>query len=274
MAELSIGEVADRTSVSVPTLRMWEERHGFPRPERLASGHRRYRERDCAAVAEIVRLRASGLSLPAAVERVRREDEPVPTSLLVGLRARRSDLAPWLVRKAALVSISRAIEDECAARAAGGVLIGAFQRERFYRAAESRWRELARTTAASFALAEFERPREPAGAPAEIPLEPASPAQREWAIVWDAADFGACLVAWERPGQEGVPDAARTFEAFWAAEPEIVRKATLIALGIVSAAAPELAAETRAQLEPPASPDRRTLRAVSALTNRIVSYLA
>ena len=45
-ASLSIGDVAERTGVAVPTLRMWEQRHGFPQAERLPSGHRRYRAED------------------------------------------------------------------------------------------------------------------------------------------------------------------------------------------------------------------------------------
>ena len=33
-----------RTGIATGTLRMWEQRHGFPVPERSPSGHRRYRE--------------------------------------------------------------------------------------------------------------------------------------------------------------------------------------------------------------------------------------
>ncbi len=243
-------------------------------PERLASGHRRYRERDCEAVLEIVRLRGSGLSLEAAIGRVLRESEPLQTSLFAGLRARRPELAPWLVRKQSLVAISRAIEDECAVRAEPGVLIGSFQSERFYRAAEPRWRELARTMSLSLVFADFERLREPAGAPVEVPIDRASPLSREWAIVSDGPGFAACLVAWERPGQGRVADRRRRFEAIWSAEPELVRQATAIALGLVSGSAPQLAARAREQLGEPRAPDAATLRSATALTNRIVSYLA
>ena len=41
---LSIGELSSRTGVTPSTLRIWEERHGFPVPTRLESGHRRYAE--------------------------------------------------------------------------------------------------------------------------------------------------------------------------------------------------------------------------------------
>ena len=58
-----------RTGVSEGTLRMWERRHGFPLPERLPSGHRRYRESDVELVLRVVRERDSGLSLAAATAR-------------------------------------------------------------------------------------------------------------------------------------------------------------------------------------------------------------
>ena len=48
---LSIGELSARTGVTPSTLRIWEERHGFPVPTRLGSGHRRYDEGDAVLVA-------------------------------------------------------------------------------------------------------------------------------------------------------------------------------------------------------------------------------
>ncbi len=44
--------------------------------------------------------------------------------------------------KRTLIALSHAIEDECAARAERPLLFGSFQRERFYRDSEPRWREL------------------------------------------------------------------------------------------------------------------------------------
>ena len=43
---LRIRDVVERTGVGEATLRAWEQRYGFPEPERLPSGHRRYRESD------------------------------------------------------------------------------------------------------------------------------------------------------------------------------------------------------------------------------------
>jgi methylmalonyl-CoA mutase cobalamin-binding subunit len=42
---LGIGALSRATGVPVDTLRTWERRYGFPRPERTPSGHRRYPER-------------------------------------------------------------------------------------------------------------------------------------------------------------------------------------------------------------------------------------
>jgi len=39
---MSIGALSQATGVPVGTLRSWEQRYGFPTPERLESGHRRY----------------------------------------------------------------------------------------------------------------------------------------------------------------------------------------------------------------------------------------
>ena len=47
---LAIGELVARTGVREATLRMWEHRHGFPAPQRLESGHRRYRETEVRAL--------------------------------------------------------------------------------------------------------------------------------------------------------------------------------------------------------------------------------
>jgi DICT domain-containing protein/predicted DNA-binding transcriptional regulator AlpA len=269
---LTIGQMARRTGVSVPTLRAWEDRHGFPRPVRLGSGHRRFTETDCDVVGHVVRLRAAGISLEAAIARATAESERAPASLFALLRARRPELVPWLVRKRSLVRISRAIEDECLARGERGVLLGAFQDERHYRASQSRWRELSQAAGAALALADFALLAEPEGAPVEVPLEPASPLHREWALVWDGPGFGACLVAWERLGNHG-PDRERRFEALWSVEPEVVRAGAIVLLAAAAAAAPDVAARTRALLPDPRPSDAATARAATALTNRIVSYV-
>ena len=64
---LTIGAVAARTGLSVPVLRSWELRHGFPRPARLHGGHRRYDEADVARILEVVAAREEGRSLETAI---------------------------------------------------------------------------------------------------------------------------------------------------------------------------------------------------------------
>jgi methanogenic corrinoid protein MtbC1 len=58
-ARLSIGALSRATGIAVETLRTWESRYGFPRPERKPSGHRLY---PLAAVPRLRRI-AQALSL-------------------------------------------------------------------------------------------------------------------------------------------------------------------------------------------------------------------
>ncbi len=75
---LTIREVVKLTGVEAPTLRMWEQRHGFPAPERLPSGHRRYSRADVEGIKQVLRDRAAGLELRAAIGNVRRRGPPRP----------------------------------------------------------------------------------------------------------------------------------------------------------------------------------------------------
>ena len=47
--------MAARTGLGVATLRAWESRYGFPEPERLPNGHRRYRIADVARIEQVAR---------------------------------------------------------------------------------------------------------------------------------------------------------------------------------------------------------------------------
>src|SRR5919107_1357460 len=128
---------------------MWETRYGFPVPERLPSGHRRYSGDDVQRVRQVARDRESGMSMPAAIERARQiASEPEP-SFFAGPRRRGPDFQPYLLAKRTLIGLSHAIEDECASRAERPVLFASFQRERFWRHSRPRWRELARTSHAA-----------------------------------------------------------------------------------------------------------------------------
>lgn len=273
---LSIRDVSARTGVGQPTLRMWETRHGFPVPRRLPSGHRRYSERDVAAIRRVVADREAGLSLPVAIARARderRAAESGEDSIFAGLRRRRPDLVPYLLPKRTLIALSHAIEDECCAVAERPLLFGSFQRVRFYRDSARRWRELARTAEAAFAFADFDERREPVGAPVELPLDPGGPFGREWSLICDAPRYSACLAAWERPGQDDRRDAERLFETIWSVEPEIVRGASHIACELVAASAPDLVERVRPLLADAPPPSDEQVRLAGALASRMVAYL-
>lgn len=268
-------EVARRTGLSPATLRIWEERYGFPRPERLPSGHRRYDAEEVERLLEVVRERDEGRSLAAAVDRVLSVEPVREESLFAGLRRRRPDLAPYVLAKRTLVALSHAIEDESCAHAERGLIIGTFQRERFFRQAEERWRELALTADACVAMADFAEVREREGAPTEVPIDRSDPVGREWGVVCEGPQYSACLSAWERPGQDEVEDGERLFETIWTVEPELVREGSRIAAGLASQAAPDIGAMLIEDLSarPLAMQDDRVGR-VTALTSRMVAYLS
>lgn len=271
-AELSTAQLAARTGLPAGTLRMWESRHGFPAPARLPGGHRRYSERDVEAVLEVLRLRQQGLSLPAAIERASHRDGPGENSVFAGLRRRRPEVAPSILHKTAVLQISHAIEDEYLARATDGFVFGAFQRERFYRRAERRWRELARTAELAVAVADFSLVRHPPEAPSEVPLELHQPLAREWTLIVDAPGAHACLSAWELPSQSELPDRARRFETVWSFEPEVVRASSEVASELLWKLSPGVARRLP-DLPVDAGPGIEELRFASALAQRIVGYL-
>ena len=84
---LPIGELARRTDVPAATLRSWEDRYGFPQPHRLAGGHRRYDQGDIGLIEAVLRLRAAGMSLQAAIAQATSAGQPEP-SVFAGLRRR------------------------------------------------------------------------------------------------------------------------------------------------------------------------------------------
>ena len=52
-----------RTGIAAATIRMWEQRYGFPEPERTASGYRMYSEQDVDALRRVSTLRDTGLPI-------------------------------------------------------------------------------------------------------------------------------------------------------------------------------------------------------------------
>lgn len=258
--------------MSAGTLRMWESRYGFPAPARLPGGHRRYSEQDAAAVLDVLRLRDQGLSLSAAIERTRRQQQSSVVSVFAGLRRRRPDVDPVVLSKRVVLELSRAIEDEYCARAAHGALIACFQRERFYRRAQRRWTELARTASMAVVLADFAAVSEPASAPAEVPIDRRDPLAREWTVIIDAPGAQACLAAWEQPSPTELPDLERRFEVLWSFEPGVVRAARELASELLWRLAPEVARRLP-EADGAAVSDGGELRFATGLSQRMVGYL-
>ncbi|KRF35288.1 MerR family transcriptional regulator [Nocardioides sp. Soil805] len=275
---LSIGELSSRTGVTPSTLRIWEERHGFPVPTRLESGHRRYAEGDAALVSEVARLRDAGMRLDAAIAATRSEAEhqaqvspgPRPRSVHAHLLRQDPSLPVHRLTKRTLIGLSHAIEDEFCVRAHEGHLFGLFQRAQHFAPARARWRELALLASSTHVYADF-----PSGAHDEddlhlITLGERSPLLREWAVVCDAVEAPIALTAWEVPGQVGVPELRRVFEATWTMVPRLVRDASRVcAAATDDADGPRLVELLTAA---PASGDADPVLA-AAFFNRAVAYL-
>jgi DICT domain-containing protein len=269
---LTIGDLSGRTGVASATLRSWEARYGFPRPTRLAGGHRRYTDADAAGVLEVLRHRDSGFALETAV-RLATSGTERPRSVHAALRHRFPELAPQVLRKPSLVALSHAIEDECCARAEQPLLFGAFQRERFLRQSWSRWVELARTARATVVFSDSAAGLEArAGQPVQVDLPPEAALNREWVLVCDAPDLPACLAAVERPGQEELPDAQRRFEAVWSVDHRVVRHASRTAAALADEVRPDWRSTELPELDQEAPAASSDLGRATGLLNRMMGY--
>src|SRR3954454_20336896 len=225
--------MAARTGIAAGTIRMWEQRYGFPEPQRTGSGYRVYSEEDVEALRRVLAYRQRGLSVPAAVDRARSSElAPDRASLYGVLAAGEPPPASHVLSRRTLIAVSRAIEDETISRAAAPVVIAAFQSERNYRAVEHRYRAMARTADAGVPFADSECLAARTGAPAGVPLRADDALGNEWAVVVDAPGYGACLLAWEQPQAVELPDCERTFEAMWTLDARVVRRAAQVAAAL------------------------------------------
>jgi DICT domain-containing protein len=269
-ADLTIGELAGLTGVPPATLRVWERRHGFPRAQRQARGHRRYLHSEADLVAEVARLKGQGVRLDRAVAQVLAAEEPVP-SVFATLRNRLPRTTAHRLRKASLVALCHAIEDECAARAEPAWLFGGFQEERFFRASERRWADLARPARGAWAMACFSTTQTVLSGVRLVRLDPAASMRREWALVWLADSRPVALAAWELPGQPPRPDRDRRFETLWTLDPAAVHDAAQTCVALAERAGCDLAA-VRSHLRRP-TPAGERLEDATALFARVVAYL-
>ncbi len=273
---LTIGTLAERTGLSTATLRMWEQRHGFPTPQRLESGHRRYLEADVAAVERVVRRREAGVRLDVAIADSIADPEPGGLSVYAELRRKHPHVPVQRLHKRTLLALSWAIEDEFCAKAERAMIFGAFQHERHYEAARLRWNELAMVSGAAFVLAQFpgmEQPQAQERGPVLVPLPPDEPMAREWAIVCDSFELPAALTAWELPGQLGVPDRERVFESMLTFDPTTVRDAARTCARVAQRAGGEGASSALHELADQPAPGYADLASVSAMLGRVLAYV-
>jgi DNA-binding transcriptional MerR regulator len=269
---LTIGDLAERTGVPAATLRSWETRYGFPRPRRMATGHRRYTQRDVVLVEEILRQRAAGLSLPAAVAQAGAGDPAADPSVFAALRSRHPGLQPQVMRKATLLALTRAIEDEYCARAEHAMLFASFQEQRYFRRSEARFNDLARTADSVTVFADFDTPTGGGGKPWQVPVPAGAPLRREWMVVCDARDYPACVAGWELPGQNRASDADRRFEALWTLDPRPVRDAARACARLAESFSPGLNLLSQLPSEP-APPVSADLQRATGLLTRMTAYL-
>ncbi len=277
-ASLSIGDLAERTGVAPATLRMWETRHGFPRPQRRDSGHRRYDERDVERVLQVLRRRDGGTRLEVAIAEVSRaqaaaEGPPGAPSVYATLRREHPILQAQRLKKSTLLALSWAIEDECCVRAERPMIFGSFQKARYFRAASERWTELARIARSTTVFADFSDEPTPIEGIDIVHLPEDAPMRREWVVVCESADYPAMLTAWELPGQSAVPDRQRLFETIWTVQPAVVRDAARACAQVAVQLGHHEATPLLYELaENPPLPPLELLNAASLL-NRVVAYV-
>lgn len=269
--ELTTAQLAERVDVPAGTLRMWEARYGFPAPRRLSSGHRRYTRRDADQLREVVRLRDTGMSLPAAILATQRHGVSGPASIFARVRERCRDLRTIALEQGALLQLTRAIEDEYLDRGSRGVVIGSFQRMQSFRAAAPRWSELARAADLAIALADFPALQRTHDGVWEVPVSHGHALGREWSLLLYSPTICGALAAWELPGSDAGSGAVRRFEVLFSSEPAVVHTATGAAAELVHDLAPSVGVP--GQLGPTPAESTRELRAASALAHRTVEYL-
>jgi DICT domain-containing protein len=276
MERLAIKDLAEATGLAPGTIRMWEQRYGFPEPERTAGGYRQYTAHDVQTLRRALGFRERGLSVPAALERARARPGVSDSPSIYAAVAGSAGVSARVLRKRTLLRLSRAIEDETLAHAAAPVCFAAFQQTRFYRPVEHRYREIARTADAAAVFADFDEVRHTPSEASQLPIAPDEALGNEWAVVVDAPGYAACLLAWEQPGREesgGPGDDDRRFEALWTIDPHVVREAALVGARLAAREdaeygrrLEELLAERPLAMESP-------LPALTALTNRAIAYL-
>ena len=256
------------------TIRMWEQRYGFPVPQRTASGYRRYSPSDVEALQRVLAYKEHGMSVPAALERARAASAAAARPSLFAAIATGGRVPARTLRKRTLLAISHAFEDETLARAAGAVVIGAFQNSKNYAAAEHRYRRLAAVADMTVVLADFDECSGGEGTPVRVPLRPDDAIAHEWAVIIDSPTLSACLLAWEPPvATPAATDADRRFETYWSLDPEVVRSAAMAAAELVRADAPRVGEQMASHLVDRPLAAEGPAPALESVMARAIEYL-
>src|SRR5919112_1438285 len=99
MSQLAIRQVAEQTGLAAGTIRMWEQRYGFPDPARTASGYRMYSPDDIDLLRRVAAFRDRGLSVSAALERARSVGGPTDRPSLFGAIMAHAPVRAYTLRK-------------------------------------------------------------------------------------------------------------------------------------------------------------------------------
>ena len=275
MKGLAIKDVAARTGIAAGTIRMWEQRYGFPEPERTSAGYRVYSEDDVEALRRVLAYRERGLSVPAAIERARSTDLATDRPSLYGVLAA-GDPPP----RSQLLTQAHADRRLARDRGRDDLARGRARRGRRLpeRAQLPRGRApLPRDGADRRRRARVRRLRgagRGGDAPVEVPLEHGDGLGNEWAVVVDAPGYGACLLGvGAAAARQQVPDRERIFEAIWTLDPRVVRRAAQVAATLARRADAALGDRIEALLAERPLAMEQPAPALTAVTNRIVGYL-
>ena len=157
---LTIGDLAARTGLTPATLRMWEQRHGFPVPQRLESGHRRYAESDVLAVRRVRERQEGGVRLDRAISQVL--DDADRAARPAARRSTPSCAAAtptWPRTGSPRARCSRCRGPSRTSswpRPTARHLFGSFQRGRYFVQSQARWPSWPASPAAAYVLGDFE----------------------------------------------------------------------------------------------------------------------
>ncbi len=222
---LAIKDVAEHTGLAAGTIRMWEQRYGFPEPQRTESGYRRYSQDDVETLRRARRATATaGCRCPprstAPARAADRRDQP---SIYAAVAATDHGARPQVLRKSTLVALSRAIEHETLANAAAPVLFGAFQHEEFYREVEPRYRRIARQSRRRVRVRRLRAVRRRAGRPGRGPdRRTTTRSATSGRSSSTRPGYAACLLAWEHARRHRAREPERhdrRFESIWTVDP-------------------------------------------------------